>query len=366
MMLDQVVNVKNRRRAFTLIELLVVIAIIAVLIALLLPAVQQAREAARRSQCKNNLKQLGIALHNYHDTYNMFPVQGFPSFCIQNNNEIDWRNGSFLVSILPFIDQAPLFNQWNFNTAQRGAGSFGSLGSLCDAGANANSSLSNRSIPGYLCPTDASPKNAAGGAPGLNYAGNSGNSISWYGNWDLTNQNGVINATRTVNVRDITDGTSNTLLMGEVKMGGIPGDFGNAVVNVGSPQPADGIGTLSNATYQAQAQAYFNAGLAVWNNGAGGGSNSITSSHANWAVGSATQPVFNVLMTPNPNGPDVNANCNGCGPDNWGISAARSFHTGGVHVAMADGSVRFIQNNINWTTWNNLGNRFDGQNLGDF
>lgn len=364
-MLGQLSCVKIRRKAFTLIELLVVIAIIAVLIALLLPAVQQAREAARRSQCKNNLKQLGIALHNYHDTYNVFPLSNVPSFC---TGQPDWRNPSFLVSILPFVDQSPLYNQWNFNFPDRGAGSFGGNSPApCDAPTNANWALSLRSLSVYLCPSDASPKNPGGGTPGLNYVGSCGNSICWLGNGNLNDQNGVINATRTVSLKSVTDGTSNTLLMGEVKIGGIPGDYGNTLVNVTANQPANSIGTLSNATYQSQVQAYFNGGLATWNSQMTSGSTTnIQVTHSNWAIGSAMQAMFNVLMTPNPSGPDLNANCNNCGVDSWGVAAARSFHSGGVHVTLADGSVRFISNNINWTTWNNLGNRSDGQSLGDY
>ena len=102
-------RLRSRRSAFTLIELLVVIAIIAVLIALLLPAVQQAREAARRSQCKNNLKQYGLALHNYHDNYGCFPI----------GSEANWSNGAFLSwqsRILPYVDQSPIYNQINFST----------------------------------------------------------------------------------------------------------------------------------------------------------------------------------------------------------------------------------------------------------
>src|SRR5437879_165311 len=100
---------RRRRRGFTLIELLVVIAIIAVLIALLLPAVQQAREAARRTQCKNNMKQYGLALANYHDVYNMFPIGGTGGCCARPPAL------GFQVRLLPYIDQAPLFNQINFS-----------------------------------------------------------------------------------------------------------------------------------------------------------------------------------------------------------------------------------------------------------
>ncbi len=111
----------NRRaRAFTLIELLVVIAIIAILIALLLPAVQQAREAARRTQCKNNMKQIGLALHNYHDTFNMFPyANGGAASTVNSNLTImtTYRNQTGWVLLLPYFDQAPLFNTLNHSAA---------------------------------------------------------------------------------------------------------------------------------------------------------------------------------------------------------------------------------------------------------
>src|SRR6188768_3739919 len=106
------------RRAFTLIELLVVIAIIAILIALLLPAVQQAREAARRTQCKNNLKQLGLALHNYHDIYQRFP-RSFGNQSVDGSGNERWGHSQW-VGLLPFFDQAPLYNQWNFLAPNEG------------------------------------------------------------------------------------------------------------------------------------------------------------------------------------------------------------------------------------------------------
>ena len=102
-----------RRKAFTLIELLVVIAIIAVLIALLLPAVQQARESARRTQCKNNFKQIGLALHNYHDTYLRFP-NGHGITSLSSTGGERWGHSQW-VALLPYVDLAPLYSQWDFD-----------------------------------------------------------------------------------------------------------------------------------------------------------------------------------------------------------------------------------------------------------
>ncbi len=137
------------KRGFTLIELLVVIAIIAILIALLLPAVQQAREAARRSTCKNNLKQLGLGLHNYHETYKMFPIghQYRGNFDGNLTNEHGGSGFAWSFSILPFIDQAPLFEQFNSSLAIASA---------------PNAALTQTVLPIYNCPSDDKPTNRDG------------------------------------------------------------------------------------------------------------------------------------------------------------------------------------------------------------
>src|SRR5690606_10195612 len=124
----------QKHKGFTLIELLVVIAIIAILVALLLPAVQQAREAARRSSCKNNLKQLGLALHNYHDTYTLFP-QG--QFYIEGGSS--WHGHSGWVSLLPFLEQNAIYDQWNHNL---------------HVYSGTNSSLRQNKLSAFQCPSD--------------------------------------------------------------------------------------------------------------------------------------------------------------------------------------------------------------------
>lgn len=200
-------------RGFTLIELLVVIAIIAILIALLLPAVQQAREAARRTQCKNNLKQFGLALHNYHDTYNNFPrfVQG----SIYDGAGDGWRSFSAHAMILPYIDQAPLYNQINFN-----------LNACCDNGgapSNNDGLLNNKKLPAFLCPSDSPPSNM--GAPN-NYAVCMGPNTGFDADINGGQQNGMFNRHQWVGMRDIKDGTSNTIAVSEIMttdQGGSPG-----------------------------------------------------------------------------------------------------------------------------------------------
>ncbi len=181
----------QRRRGFTLIELLVVIAIIAILIALLLPAVQQAREAARRSTCKNQMKQLGLALHNYHDTFNTFPPGGW-----SGGNQL-----SYTTQILPYIDQAPLYGTINFSTP--GDSSFDAIAA--------------RKLVVMLCPS--SNKEMENGSATLfaqHYLGVQGtvSTTATLGN-TLTANNGMMFSNSKVNFRDVTDGTSNTFQLGE-------------------------------------------------------------------------------------------------------------------------------------------------------
>ena len=162
-----------RKRAFTLIELLVVIAIIAILIALLLPAVQQAREAARRAQCKNNLKQLGIGMHNYHDTYGQFPITIFA----RNGNQGPQRwnqqeKGSHLVHLLPFVDQQPLYSRIDFRNRRADRRNWPRIDDQPRWGKKFRSYI----VPTYLCPSDGAPKHSNGGDRARsNYAGSMGN-----------------------------------------------------------------------------------------------------------------------------------------------------------------------------------------------
>jgi prepilin-type N-terminal cleavage/methylation domain-containing protein len=202
------------RRGFTLIELLVVIAIIAILIALLLPAVQQAREAARRTQCRNNLHQLGLALHNYHDTYSCFPP-------VSIVNELNNNNGAqntglrrtFLTAILPFVDEAALYNAYNMSL---------------EYGDAANTTVGGKSLAQYLCPSNRSAGNGNDYA-GSGYSGASpvhqpdlflsGRSWLCFFSLPLGNNDKSGDATSLakppLRMRDIRDGTSQTLAVGE-------------------------------------------------------------------------------------------------------------------------------------------------------
>ncbi len=311
----------RRRVGFTLIELLVVIAIIAILIALLLPAVQQAREAARRTQCKNNLKQIGLAVHNYHDTFNQFAPGAFWSLpATQDCPTGTHQKGSILVHILPYIDQAPLFNQWDFKR--------------CDADTsvipNTTTNIRTNVIPAYRCPSDTSPEKNGSGFGVHNYAacfgagntgGATGNSTCQcpntpFQNWlrPNTDPNAVpgmfTRAYRTTRIRDCVDGTSNTIAFGEVRP-----DCSN----------------------------HANAGWGSSNNGNG--------------LVSTLYPInYDSCNTATP--ASATAACNyRC---NWITELGyKSRHVGGAHMLMCDGSVRFFSENIDMNAYANLGSKAD-------
>lgn len=337
-----------RRRGFTLIELLVVIAIIAVLVALLLPAVQQAREAARRSQCKNNLKQIGLALHNYHDVYNMFPGGSVPSAA--------WGWGtSWYLRILPEIDQAPAYNQLNFSGNQPGWAWSGD-----PAGNNNGSVMNGLSLPWAVCPSSTLQHIRSAGSYNIEHP-------QYYGIMGATNGNGFVNAPNRLmpccaccggqqatgtasgggmlvnfeakGVQHATDGTSNTILVGE--------SSAPILSAVGGARTADVQGVHG-----------VNMG------------NPYLISFEYWAsIGGQLERPFNLttVMYP-PNAPAVvnNSAWPGIG-DNYGVNKPlNSFHTGGVQVLLGDGTVRFISDNINMFTLRCLCTRDDGQTFGSF
>ncbi len=331
-----------RKRAFTLIELLVVIAIIAVLIALLLPAVQQAREAARRTQCKNNFKQAGLALHNYHDTNKYFPAamywSNFPSGGLvgtPSSGAATQMGPSWLVGLLPFCDQAPLYNTVNFNL------------SISD---NANANIVKQVIPGFVCPSD--PNNTPGNKCttfGNSWArGNLGASgYGQYGQGDMKgagpNDRGVFGMNGWNSIAQITDGTSNTIASWEVRAGWTAGDprgtwangraGGGTIMNCLNPDPSFGTtgdcyGINEGGNYNGSCH---DNGDDVWG--------SYTS---NCAVGM------------------------GGWPNGDGQAGPKSLHVGGVHALLSDGSVRFITQNMNGLVMKRLIAMGDGQVVGDF
>ncbi|WP_437224318.1 DUF1559 domain-containing protein [Planctomicrobium sp. SH661] len=319
----------KKSRGFTLIELLVVIAIIAVLIALLLPAVQQAREAARRSQCKNNLHQLGLALHNYHDSVGSFPPGSL--------TPPEWTY--LLHFILPYVDQAPLYNRLAANWSRPAPYGGGGVAAW---------PAEDRSvIPAYLCPSDGmgGNKKDTGVAaltvamPLTNYMG----IFTGVRDYETRANTGARRATFGVNrvsrIRDMLDGSSNTLVMSEYLTG-------NADTN-----PAGVANDWRGWFYTARAGSQY---LHVTNTPNSSAGDRILEYPYGGCTASngANQPMQNLPCEPSPDG------------DNF--ASPRSRHTGGVHGLLGDGSVRFFSNNINLATWQNLAWLSDGNALGEF
>lgn len=315
------------RVAFTLIELLVVIAIIAILIALLLPAVQQAREAARRTQCKNNCHQLGLALHNYHDTFNTFPQCEFWGYRPPGDpptSILQPRNYTFLAMILPYYDQAPLYNQINF-----------SLPAWNQVVGGKN--LQEWTFPVLKCPSDPGFNSGRNrhGIGWTNYAGSEG--YDW---WRREGHeiSGIFNLNTSVRITDIRDGTSNTILLAECSTkgheppAGVPGHH-----HVGGGRPR--AGETNNAVFRAALIApAMEGGTIAPDHGPNGGDGAPFpdgSGIANfWFLGGAPYAYKPSYL-----------HCFGFN-NNW--PGAGSVHTGGMHVTMADGSARFISDNIDY------------------
>ena len=326
---------RHRRSGFTLIELLVVIAIIAVLIALLLPAVQAAREAARRSQCVNNLKQLGLAMHNYHDVNNALPL----GRTLQAGT---YRPFSQQARILGFMEQTNIFNSLNF-----------SLSSYDPSNVTGASSV----VGTFLCPSDAGVSIPQGlivagvSSAGVNYRANEGTSVAmWYGADDTSNvnngivipPNGLFHSNNLIKLADIIDGTSNTAAFSEHVMG----DFSNAISTDLSDTYAPGTHPLNsddaflfckqaNVANLTQ-QGYSNVG-APWTYG-------YHSTTSYWHSG-----------TPN------TRSC--MFPPSRIATTANSRHPGGVNVTFTDGSVRFVKNTVNVQAWRGIGTRNGGEVL---
>ncbi len=349
------------RRAFTLIELLVVIAIIAVLIALLLPAVQAAREAARRAQCVNNLKQIGLALHNYHSTHDVFPM-GASQFA--PTTTFHWDNWSPQAMMLGSMEQTSLYNAINFM-----------VGNNVDPGYSMNVTATRTSIAFFMCPSDANSGSVTTALPreGVNvnftldnsYAGSVGTTTlspnttnpTASNNW-TQGSTGLFWYYRSYGVRDITDGTSNTIAFSEGLVGGPTASLGykgTAVVSVG--------GTSDQMLDARQNLAAITAGLATCTSKYLAGSNLNNRRGIFWEVGTNGITLFNTIVTPNSKqyGWGACRSTGGGWPDQATYAKASSNHPGGVNALMADGSVKFLKDSIAQVTYWSLGTRAGGE-----
>lgn len=333
-------------RGFTLIELLVVIAIIGIVIALLLPAVQMAREAARRTQCKNNLKQLGLALHNHEESKGEFPSGVIRKKWDQQPtwSEGHWAWGIF-ANLLPYIEQNNLHDKLHLDKPLLGAPpTFAIL--------DVHRNLVNKPVGLFLCPSDFETVLDSRYRP-LNYVACLGSGVRTSRMEAGTDRNsdGIFFANSRMKPRDITDGLSNTIAFSETTLGpGSPGPDG-FVVSTPPANPEDVWAALlpwESSTLSDSAC----SSASVYGVTRGSG----------WASASHLSGFFNAYLQPNSSRSDCIIHFT----FSPGWVAARSRHTGGVNVAMADGSVRFVSDSINLSVWRALSTRNGHEIVGEF
>jgi prepilin-type N-terminal cleavage/methylation domain-containing protein len=345
----------SHRHGFTLIELLVVIAIIGVLVGLLLPAVQQAREAARRAACTNKLKQLGLAFHNHLDAYKEFPRAVYMS---------PWPGGDVYASsaqggglalgwtcrILPFIEEQAKADQVEWGKQA--------------CWGTSNAALARQPVPTFRCPSDEGKPASTNGA-GINYRASAGPTFFHVSNAD---QIGMVNRDVTVKEKDVTDGLSKTVLLGETIIPFSTGDdlskraqtwFGSFTTT--DRYPNLNASTLGSACDSAAAAADTGSppGARLNTDWLEHGHSQFREEGSMWTVGSALAGSFNTILNPN-----THPNChNGSSniPNTPVVLSASSKHAGGVvMITMADGSVRSVTPDIENGAWQNMGARNDG------
>jgi prepilin-type N-terminal cleavage/methylation domain-containing protein/prepilin-type processing-associated H-X9-DG protein len=329
-------------RAFTLIELLVVIAIIAVLVGLLLPAVQSAREAARRIQCTNNLKQVGLAVHNYHDSVGTLPL-GCAVVFDRAGNPI-FSGWGVTARILPFMEGQNVFNACNFSMANE---------------TPQNDTAMRFGVATYMCPSDGRNQEIFldDGQPrnNTNYAFNRGDWYVWGVAAAAPPPRSPFRVNVCVRLAAVTDGLSNTIIAAEVKTH-TPyllncGDLSFAPLNARAvPGPRDNPGTVPQYTSCSGSAAELRP----------------DSGHSEWEDGNTSQAGFTTAWPPNTVTPglfkgvavadtDLIAIREENGGPTFAAVTARSFHPGGVNVLLGDGSVRFMKSTIDGPTWRTLG-----------
>ncbi len=340
---------RQSRQAFTLIELLVVIAIIAILIALLLPAIQSAREAARRTQCKNNLRQIGVAVHNYLSAFDVLPM----AFCsstaggvASSGNGGQW---SPQARILPFVEQKQLAQKIDYRE-----------------GYTKGDSPAVDRVPIYMCPSETNDtlRLSDGGIYPITY-GYNGGSWEFWDDANATDGDGAFGVNTRHNDGSFLDGMSNTLAFAEVKA------FTPYVRNPGATNPTGpGIAPPTDLTI-------YDLGDLKDDDGFGGNG---SSGHTEWVDGRVHQTGFTTAFTPNSVTPvqgvgtivedgDFNSCREGhssCSDVTYAAVTSRSYHGALVNVVLMDGSVRSVADGIDINVWRNLGSREDGNPIGKF
>lgn len=328
---------QKHRSAFTLVELLVVIAIIGILVALLLPAVQAAREAARRMQCKNNLKQLALAVMNYENTYRSIPASAVVDLTVTSTG----NNGSWGVHgrIMHFLEQGNLYDEVDINTAW-----------------DFQQPIDGLRIPTFTCPSDLGTgriRDPGGGKVHLVPTSYGFNMGTWFVFNPATRQggNGAFYPNSHLRMRDFVDGTSNTLVAAEVKAW-------TTYTRNGGP------GTTTIPTDATAAAAIVTSGAQVKSTG-----------HTEWPDGRVHHTGVTATLTPNTfvpfttGGQTVDADYNSwqegkdgsAGNPTYAVVTSRSFHPGGVNVALVDGSVRSVADTIELRNWRGMATRFGGE-----
>lgn len=341
----------RRRSGFTLIELLVVIAIIAILIALLVPAVQKVREAASRTQCQNNLKQIGLALHMYHDANKHLPFGKGPSY----PGAPSYARWSVHSQILPYVEQAALYQTLNFSFPPNTNGMAGPVVNFMPAYTNAGNTnaMCSSPVPLFLCPSDSAPitgwlgQNNYVGCVGTMYeCDDSESNVSPIDPTDITRA-GVLYFLSQVRLTDITDGTSNTALFSEHLRGGGVASSKTAMFVMPNQTSLNGTYTTCQGLNPQTATP-----LSYWQGGS-------------WSMGEMCCTLYNHVSTPNtitcaglpfPGGMNTMSMC----------QPATSAHDSGVNLLLGDGSTRFVTNGVSLATWQALGTRNNGEVVGDF